>query len=231
MMKRLIPMAYLVVLMVGLAGCGGAKQPPAAHQDPHKVMAQAKKHLDHAASVHFTLSTASVPKKGNAVLGAAGLMTHAPAFKGTVRVILGGLTAEVPVVAVAGKVHAKLPLQTRYAVINPSDYSAPDPARFMDPATGLSSLLTKIKNLKRGSQTRSGNHVLTSYTGTLAGSDIEPIIPSANKAQTYRTVVGVDDRGFPLIVQVTGSFFTASGPVTYTMTLDQYGKAVKITAP
>ena len=160
-------------------------------------MTSAKKKFDDASSVHIALSTKSTPSAGNGVLGATGDVTHDPAFKGDVKVVLGGLTATVPITAIGGKVYAKLPLQTKYAVIKPSEYGAPDPASFADPDKGLSSLLTQIDGLKKGKQTRDGDQILTTYTGTLPGKAVKQIIPSADSGSTYKTRSGWTTRATP----------------------------------
>ena len=113
-------------------------------------------------------------------------MTHDPAFKGDVKVLFQGFPAELPVTAVDGKVYAKLPFSAKIAVIDPADYGVPDPADFADPENGLSSLLTEIKDLKKGKETRGGDQILTTYTGTLPGAAVKKIIPSADAAQDLR---------------------------------------------
>src|SRR3954469_23731074 len=82
-----------------LSGCGGtAKKDSPKEKSPSEVMAQAKKLFDDASSVHIALATDSQPPSGaNGVLGANGDITHDPAFKGDVKVVLSGLTATVPV--------------------------------------------------------------------------------------------------------------------------------------
>jgi lipoprotein LprG len=216
-----------------LSGCGAADkkdEPKAA--SPTEVMAQAKKLFDDASSVHIELATDSTPPAGaNGVLGASGDITHDPAFKGDVKVLLSGLTATVPVTSVDGKVHAKLPLSTGYATIKPSEYGAPDPADFADPDKGLSSLLTQMDGLKKGKQTRSGDQILTTYTGTLPGSAVKEIIPSASAKETYETAIGVDEKGYARTVKVTGVFFSAGDDVTYDVKFSDYDAGVKITAP
>ncbi len=132
-------------------------------------MEEAKKKFDDASSVHIELATDSTPSEGNGVLGANGDLTHDPAFEGEVKIILNGLTATVPVIAVDGKVYAKLALLgPGYRVIKPSEYGAPDPADFADPDQGLSSLLTQIDGLEKGKESRSGDQILTTYTGDAA---------------------------------------------------------------
>src|SRR4051794_25709283 len=178
--------ALLGVLLTGvllLSGCGGGNDSKDAPKgkSPTEVMEQAKKLFDDASSVHLVLATDSTPPAGaNGVLGATGDLTHDPAFKGEVKVVLSGLTATVPITSVDGKVYAKLPLSTGYATIKPSEYGAPDPAAFVDPENGLSSLLTQLDGLEKGKETRSGDQILAAYTGTLPGAAVKKIIPSAD---------------------------------------------------
>ncbi len=229
--SRALPMlAFALVTPMLLAGCGGDDTKKADAETPAMVMAAAKKKFDDASSVHIALSTDSTPS-GNGVLGADGDVTHDPAFTGDVKVVLSGLTATVPITSLGGKVYAKLPLSTKYAVIKPSEYGAPDPADFADPDTGLSALLTQLDALKKGKQTRSADTILTSYSGTLPGSSVKKIIPSAVTKETYETTVGVDEKGYATTVKITGPFFSDGDDVTYDVTLTEYDKGVEITAP
>ena len=188
-LRRLRPLA--LALLAGtllLSGCGSSSS-EADEPSPAEVMQTAKKNFDDASSVHIALSTAATPSSGNGVLGADGDLTQAPAFQGDVKVVLGGLTATVPITSVGGKVYAKLPLQTKFAVIDPSEYGAPDPADFADTETGLSSLLTQMEGLKKGSEKRSADQILTSYSGTVPGAAVKAVIPSADSR------VDLPDRG------------------------------------
>src|SRR3954463_4756398 len=120
-------MALLGVLLgaaLVLSGCGGSeKKDEPQGESPTEVMAQAKKLFDDASSVHIELATDSTPPGGaNGVLGATGDITHDPAFKGEVKVVISGVTATVPVTAVHGKVYAKLPFKTGYATMKPEEY-------------------------------------------------------------------------------------------------------------
>lgn len=219
-----------VVLGLVLAGCGGGSDAgTTAGADPSKALAAAKQHFDEAQSIHLDLSTDSKPSTGSAVLGANGVLTHAPAFQGDVAVFLLGTRANVPVVAVGGKLYAKLPLTTRYAVINPKEYGAPDPATFVDPQHGFSSLLTKLQGVKKTGTARAGSTVLTTYAGTLPGSRVAPLIPSADAQSSYDTTLGLDSKDRLTSLHVTGDFFGGQS-VTYDVTLS-YGGPVTIKAP
>jgi lipoprotein LprG len=137
----------------------------------------------------------------------------------------------VPVVSVDDEVHAKLPLTTSYEIIDPAEYGAPDPADFADPDTGISGLLLELDDPTRSDAVREGEEVLTTYTGSLPGSVVDPIIPSADPEGTYQVVVGIDDEDRITTLQVTGDFFSGGGDETYDLTFDDYGKPVTITAP
>ena len=224
-------LAFALVAAMLVAGCGSGDDKKRSEQTPAQVMEAAKKNFDDASSVHIALSTTSTPPSGNGVLGATGDVTHDPAFEGDVKAFLSGITATVPITSVGGKVYAKLPFATKHAVIDPAEYGAPDPADFADPDNGLSSLLTKLEGLEKGEEKRSGDTILTTYTGTLPGVAVKQIIPSAVAKETYETSVGVDEKGYASTVKVTGPFFTGSDDVTYDVKFTGYDKGVKITAP
>lgn len=223
--------AVAVAVALVLSGCGGSSGKAEQEASPTQVMTKAKKLFDDASSVHIVLATSSTPAEGNGVLGATGDTTPDPAFTGEVKVLLGGLTATVPITSTGGKVYAKLPLQTQYSVIKPSEYGAPDPADFARPDGGLSSLLTQLSDLKKGKQTRDGDTILTTYGGTLPGAVVKKIIPSADSSTDYATTVGVDDKGYAIKVRITGPFFADGKDVTYNVGFSEYDAGVKISAP
>lgn len=228
--RALSLLAFALVTPMLVAGCGGGESKK-AEESPAEVMATAKKHIDDATSVHIELSTGSMPSSGNGVLGATGDLTHHPAFEGDVKVALSSLTLTVPVTSIGGEVYAKIPPSPKFGVIKPSEYGAPDPAAFADPENGLSGLLTKLEGLKKSGEKRSGETILTSYTGTLPGVAVKQIIPSADAKETYETSVGVDEKDYARTVKVTGPFFSGGDEVTYDVKLSEYDKGVEITAP
>lgn len=230
MTSRTAAMAGIVLTLSALlTGCGGTEDNSTGNTS--EVLALAKKQFDETASVRLVLATTSVPTSGDAVLGASGVLTHQPAFEGTVKVLLGGFNAEVPIVSVDGVVHAKLPLTTKYGVIDPSEYGAPDPADFADLDRGISAMLLELEDAEEAGQKRDGDQVLTTYTGTLSGSFVQPVIPSADADGTYAAVVGIDADGRLVTLSVTGDFFAAEDEVTYDLEFEGYGENVVIEAP
>lgn len=221
----------VLALLLTVAGCGSDSGGTEPTSDAQAVLAAAKKKFDEAASVHFTMATKSVPSEGDAVLGADGTLTHQPAFKGGVKVLFKGFTTTIPVVSVDGKVHAKIPLTPSFSTIDPGEYGAPDPADFADPAKGISGLLLRLDGAEETGKKRDGKVVVTTYSGTLTGDLVAPIIPSADASGSYDTVVGIDQDGRIATLKVTGDFFSGSGDVTYDLSFDSYGKNVTISAP
>jgi lipoprotein LprG len=228
--RLLVGLLLAVLLGSGtLAGCSGGSGKPKA--SPTTTLAAAKRKLDATSGVHLGLSTPKLPSGVSGLLSADGIGTHAPAFDGTIKVAASGITADAAVVAVGGDVYAKLPFTTKYAKIDPSSYGAPDPARLLGAHGGLSSLLTSAKHVKEGRKIRDGKVVSTSYTGTVPGTAVSSVIPSASaKADFDATFVVTDAREVTKAV-LTGPFYPRGGDVTYTITFDHYGTRKHITAP
>lgn len=232
MTRRSVALVGVVLsLLLPVTACGGGGSDSTKGESTHDVLALAKKKFDASRSVHLALATDSKPTSGDAVLGAEGTLTHQPAFEGKVTVVLSGFKADVPVVAVDDKVYAKLPLTPKYVTIDPSEYGAPNPAEFADPDSGISGLLLQLDGAHKTGQKRDGSTVLTTYSGTLTGELVQPIIPSASKSGSYRTTVGIDGDGRIITLQVTGDFFAGGGDVTYDITFSDYGKKVEVEAP
>lgn len=230
MNRRAAALSVVLALLVPLTGCGGSDGATKG-KSTHDVLVLAKEKFDSAKSVHLVLSTNDTPTKGDAVLGADGTLTHQPAFEGKVTVVLGGFNADVPVVSVDDKVYAKLPLTPKYVTIDPAEYGAPNPADFADPDKGISGLLLQLEGAEKAGQKREGDRVLTTYTGTLSGQYVKPIIPSASESGSYRTTVGIDQDGRISTLEISGGFFAHDGDVTYDVRFTDYGKSVKISAP
>lgn len=202
-----------------------------ADQTPEEVLAAAKTALDQTSGVEVTLATPKLPPTVNGILEAKGVGTHDPAFKGSLKVLVSGVSADVPVVAAQGKVFAKLPFTTKFVEVDPSDYGAPDPAGLMEPQGGLSSLLTSAKDVEEGGQVRSGEDVLSSYTGTVPGDVVAGIIPGASAGSPFDATFSVDDQDHLQKAVLTGPFYPKAGKVTYTITFDRYDTKADITLP
>lgn len=198
---------------------------------PEEVLAAAKVALDETSGVTLSLSTEKLPDGVDGILEATGVATHAPAFDGDLTVVVNGLDVDVPVVSVDGSVFAKLPFTLAFAEVNPADYGAPDPAQLMDPDTGLSTWLVDATGIEEGDRVRSGEIVLSSYTGVLSGEVVDASISSADEDADFPVTFQIDGEGRLRKVEITGPFYGAKGAVDYTVSVDDYGTATDITKP
>ena len=228
--RTLLP-ALGLALLAPLAACGGGSDD--ADLSPEKVLGLAKDHLDQTSGVHFAISSDDIPKGVTTLEKADGVLTRAPAFKGTITVPVLGTTADIGVVAVDGKVYAKIPFTSGYQTIDPSDYGVPDPTTLLDPDTGISSLLAATEDVAKGDSVRGGKDnksVLTEYTGTVPGDDVAAVLPGATG--DFDATYTIDDQEILSKAVITGHFNGADEAAnTYTVTVDDYGTDEKITAP
>jgi lipoprotein LprG len=222
----------VAVLLAGLAaGCTGGSGDSAAALGDRLVAA--KRTLDQAASIDLTLRTERLPPGVDGITEATGVATHAPAFRGKITVAAGGLFdgQQVEVVAVDGDVYAQTPFSSSYLRVDPADFNAPDPATLLDPDTGLSTLLSEATDLSEAGQERAGENVLTAVEGTVAGSVVSRVFPSASPGRPFEVSFWLDDSDRLRRVAVTGPFYAGSPPVTYNLTVQASDRPVKITAP
>jgi lipoprotein LprG len=221
--------AVLLPLVLLAAGCSG--DDPADDSTPADALAEAKAKFDETSGLTLKLSTDALPETVDGLVNATGVGTHAPAFEGTVDLMVNKLSLEVPVVAVDGQVYAKLPFTTKYAEVDPADYGAPDPAQLMDSTTGISSWLTEATDVEAGDKIREGSVVLSSYSGTLPGEVVADSIPTADTSADFPVTFRIDDKGALHSVDVSGPFYGKGDEVDYTVTLTDYGTDEEITRP
>lgn len=232
--NRLVSTALAGALAAfSLTACSGSDEGGGGSDaTPEEVFAAAKTNLDETSGVNLTLSTKDLPDGVTGVEKAEGVGTHAPAFEGSITVVLSGQAFEVPVVAVDGKVYAQVPLTTGWQDIDPSEYGAPDPAQLMSTDSGFSSLLPATTDVEKGDSVRGGadnKEVLTEYTGTVPGDVVKNIIPTASGDFDATYTITDDDE--LRTAKLTGVFYKDSDPMTYTVTFEDYGTEKDITAP
>lgn len=217
-----------VTLVLALTACSGSSSVKQPDLSPQERLAQAKRSLDAASYIGFTLTAAELPSYISGLLSASGTGTHAPAFTGKVKVQTG-VDISAPLIALNGNVYAKLPF-AGWSELNPADYGAPDPASLMDRRSGLSSLLPATTGLTTGDSQRSGDKVLTSITGTLPGSAVQHVFPSAaTDSFTVDYTLAADNT---LVgAKIVGPFYSGQPDVTYTIDLNLDADAVDINAP
>ena len=128
--RRLVSVLTGAVLTVPtLAACSGDEPGAAEGRAPEEVLAEASSKLTETSGVYLTLTADQLPDGVSGIAKAAGTVTSAPAFDGSISVVFAGQSADVPVIAVDGKVFAQLPFTGgKWDKVNPKEYGAPDPA-------------------------------------------------------------------------------------------------------
>jgi lipoprotein LprG len=218
----------LVGIGLVVSGCGGGASKADTQRLP-KRLAAAKRAFDASRYIGFDLSTPRLPSGvGTGLYSAGGTGTHAPAFTGKVKA-KAGLTLDVDVVAVGGKVYAKLPF-VGWTSIDVAKYGAPDPAALMDKRSGLSSLFTDATHLRNGGQERDGSTVLTKVNGTLPGRAVHAIFPTA-ATEPFDATFKLTDGNVLRSAEFTGPFYSGQDDVTYTLNVRLNAGPVAIKAP
>ena len=219
--------------LLALTGCSDDDSAPVSDgKAPDEVMALAKKTLDETSGVRLTLRADQVPSGISALSAASGVGTHAPAFDGTLTVVIGSQPFEVPVIAVDGTVYAQVPLAPGWQDVDPAEYGAPDPAQLMSTDAGFSSLLPATDGVEEGESVRGGENndeVLTEFTGTVPGDVVSNVIPSASG--DFDATYTISAEGELRSAELTGVFYPETQPMTYTIGLDDYGTEQDIAAP
>jgi len=224
--------AVLPLLLVGtalslvLAGCGSHST--VSGMPMNQRLAAAKTAFDASPSINLELKADTLPTGVSGVLSAKGIGTHQPAFKGTISVTQNGLSLPVPIVAVDNIVYASF---GSWQKVDPSQYNAPDPASLMNPADGLSNLLTAATKLDAGKEKREGKDFVTTITGTVPGINVARLIPSADKSAAFKASFSLDEHNHLTTAVLTGPFYPKAGSVTYRLTFSGYGDKQIVKAP
>lgn len=224
-----------VLLAAGLliSGCSGSSDPSDGGDTAGLAdrLAAAKTTIDDAETVSIKLATKSLPDGITGLLSAEGKGNHSPAFTGTVTVVTGGASLGAEVIAVDGLVFAETGFLPGFTKIDPAQLKAPDPASLLSADDGITQILVETDDLAEGEQSRDGKDVLTTITGTLPGSVVRKIIPSAEAAGTFDVTYRLDDDDELRDTTLTGKFYPGGGKVSYTVTLGTSDTPVTIEAP
>ncbi|WP_162891163.1 LppX_LprAFG lipoprotein [Aeromicrobium sp. A1-2] len=221
----------LIAAALVLGGCSGSSDDTV---DPAALQARltaAKKTIDDAETITISLVTKGLPSGVTGLLSAKGQGNHSPAFDGKVTVLTGGTSLGAEVIAVGGQVFAKTSFAPVFLSIDPATLKAPDPASLLARDTGITQILAKTEKLAQGDKSRDGKDVLTTITGTLPGSLVRDIIPSAAADKTFTVSYRLDDDDVLRDATLKGPFYPEGGDVTYTVKLTTSDTPVTIEKP
>ncbi|MDQ3384376.1 MAG: LppX_LprAFG lipoprotein [Actinomycetota bacterium] len=231
----------LVIPVVGLLGLGACSDdepdevPTETTQAPtaQDRLEQAREVLTEAGSVHLTMVGENLPEELDAyVISADGSGTmEPPAFEGTITAKVAGIQADVPTVAVDDQLYVQLPFTPGYISTSPEALNVPDPAQLFDVDAGVVSLLSKTEDAEFGEQSREGREIVQEVTGTLPGQAIIDLLSVGDEEATFEVTYALVEEDWQVrTVTLTGPFYPQAES-TYTVTLDQYGEPVTVTAP
>ncbi len=229
MFTRLL--GLLLAALLVLAGCGGSDGDGGDTAELQKRLTAARATIDGAETVDVSLATKSLPDGVTGLLSATGTGNHSPAFKGKVKVSTGGSTLGADVVSAEGTLKAKMSFSPVYLEVDPESLKAPDPAALLDPEDGVTRILDQTKGLKAGKKSRDGSDVLTTITGTLPGSLVQTIIPSADDQSSFAVTYRLTDDDELRDATLKGPFYPEGGDVTYTVELTTSDQPVSIKVP
>jgi lipoprotein LprG len=229
MRRRGVPLLALI-LFAGpvLAGCSGGSSEESAPD----LLAHAKHTLDEASSAHFVLSSEGAPETGTSLVGGEGDIARPASFGGTLKVDVVGSTLDLEVVSIDGTVWAQLPFASSFSEIDPAQFGFGDPGALLDPDTGISQLLGGATGAKLGEERRVDGEVVREVTAEIPGDLVEQILTSADPSTPVQARFSIaSDSGELRRAELTGPFFTAEDPATYTLALSDFGAEVETTAP
>ena len=215
-----------------LAGCqGDSDEKKADTSELQKRLSAARTVIDEAETVEVSLAAKSLPDGVTGLLSATGQGNHSPAFKGKVKVVTGGSTLSADVVSAEGILKAKTSFAPLFLKIDPASLGAPDPAALLDAENGVTQILDQTKGLEQGEKSRDGSDVLTTINGTLPGSVVSAIIPSADEKKSFNVAYRLTEDDVLRDATITGPFYPGGDNVTYTVKLATSDEPVTIKVP
>jgi hypothetical protein len=232
MLSRLRVLTTLMISFLLLTACSGSSSGSGAGSGgAADLLSGARSHLDAASSVHFALTSSNLPGGGTQLTSGEGVIARPASFQGKLGLLLNGQQVSVDLTSVGGTVYAKLPFSASYQTVDPASFGLSDPARLIDPKTGVSQLFGQLTNVKEGGKQRIRGDVVTEVDGTVPGRLIDDLLTSADPAQPVKAALFVTDSKELRQVKLTGPFFAKGTESTFTLLLDGYGQKVTITKP
>lgn len=200
------------------------------------LLDDAKRNVDSARAIHFKLSSAQPQQStGTLIAGGEGDARRPDQFRGKLDVTFEGLPLSLSVVSVGHTFYVKLPLSSRFETADPTQYAFNDPAVFLDPKHGLSSMLTQAASPSLADPDRYQGEELEEVRAQLPGDVVAGLLTSADRSTPKKPVpvtLGITAAKHELRRAVlTGLFFNPVKTSTYTLILDRYGEDVSITRP
>jgi LppX_LprAFG lipoprotein len=226
--RRLTLTALIGVLAVLLAACGGGSNGDT--KSPSALLAQAKTVLDRTQALHFVLTSQAAKGGHTTITGGSGDLARPDQVQGVFHLTISGFSVSVKVLAGGGKFYAEPPFQSHYTLTNPATYGVGNPALFLDPNHGLSTLLVKVRHPKSLAQTRIDGEVVDQIQGSVPGREI-PVLPDAVPARMVTITAAINPSTHQLRRVTLVGPFTSPADSTFTVVLTGYGEKFHVVLP
>jgi lipoprotein LprG len=221
----------VIVAVIALSACGQTTDT----SNPSTLLDQARTSLNNADSLHFHIdSNVSVIKASGAYLVSGdGDAKRPDVFVGDVDASVDELRVPVKILSVNGSFYIQRPFSSSWEKANPGDYGFSDPSSLLDANNGLSTLLTGDTQIKLLDRYRVNGEELENVSASVAGTKIAVFVSSADTSRNATVTFGINASNHQLRqVVLTNLYFAGlKSPVTYTITLTDYGKNVEVTPP
>lgn len=221
----------VTLLSVGLmlAACGSSSE--GLKKSAQEQIDAIHDELVAAEAFDLALTTDKLPSDTSGLLTAIGKGNRSPAFDGQAKLVNGGATIEADLIAVDGEVWAKTGFSPAFMKIDPTSLKAPNPATLVGTGEdGLATLFSSATALKKTGETREGSLVLHKIVGTVPGTVMATLIPTASEENDFDVTFRVTDKGHLHDLTMTGPFY-ATSTTTYRLTIEALDTTVEISAP
>jgi lipoprotein LprG len=215
-----------------VAGCSSSQKSTAGPADSTALLTAARTSLAATPTVHFTLTSTNVPTDGTRLVDGQGVIVRPKQFQGKLSIMINANRVSVELISAGGQVYAKLPFSNSFQVTNPSDFGLSDPAKLIDPNTGIARMFGELTAVTDKGRLRIGNDVVTQLNGTLPGTLVDALLTDADPAQPVKAELYITQDTHQLRrVVMTGPIYTKGVDSTFNLLLDQYGAPATVTAP
>ena len=226
--------AGVLALALAVAGCSGEEGNAEAETPagPQEQLAAAQAVLEAADAMTIELTSTDVPTDVNGVRSATGVGVvdgDTIKFAGDIEGRINGVTATVGLICIGPDAYMKL-FTPDYAPVDLEELGAPNPTTFLDPESGLASLMGATTDVAEGERTREGREILRQITGTLPGDRVEALLRLGGPDRTFDVTYGLSDDDELRSAVLEGEFYDGTQS-TYTLLLTDYGQSVPIERP
>ncbi len=224
-----------LIATTGLSACSGDDDSPEKGASWSDAGAKAKELLDGTSGIEVGITTADDPGVDYLSAATGTIIADPPAFEGEVNGSVAGFSVSgVPVISVDGTLWINhIALGGWSDRFQPDELCAPDPATLLDPASGVSNVLTGSTGVKAGGSERGGKdnkEIFHTWSGTATGDSIREILPCA-EGDDFEATYRIDDDGYLRTARLTGVFFPDAEPMTYTIDVKEYDVEKDIKSP